>query len=72
MFFLKFLSVYLRKNNKKARHPVGLFRIWRLGMTPVVPHNPRSGLCYFCWLEHPVLYGFIIGNNARGHTPESM
>ncbi|KCW22965.1 hypothetical protein J471_5085, partial [Acinetobacter baumannii 1032359] len=27
---------------KKARHPVGLFRIWLLDMTPVVSHDPDA------------------------------
>lgn len=26
----------------KARHPVGLFRIWLLDMTPVVSHDPDA------------------------------
>ncbi len=30
------------KNIKKARHPVGLFRIWLLDMTPVVSHAPSA------------------------------
>ena len=29
-------------NIKKARHPVGLFRIWLLDMTPVVSHAPSA------------------------------
>ncbi len=29
-------------NPKKARHPVGLFRIWLLDMTPVVSHDPDA------------------------------
>ena len=29
-------------NIKKARHPVGLFRIWLLDMTPVVSHDPDA------------------------------
>ncbi len=27
---------------KKARHPVELFRIWLLDMTPVVSHAPDA------------------------------
>ncbi|MDV4264885.1 MULTISPECIES: hypothetical protein [Acinetobacter calcoaceticus/baumannii complex] len=27
---------------KKAQHPVGLFRIWVLDMTPVVSHDPDA------------------------------
>jgi len=27
-------------DNKKPRHPAGVFRIGLLGMTPVVPHDP--------------------------------
>jgi len=27
---------------KKAQHPVGLFRIWVLDMTPVVSHAPGA------------------------------
>ncbi|MDP9805017.1 hypothetical protein J2771_003325 [Acinetobacter calcoaceticus] len=27
---------------KKARHPVELFRIWLLDMTPVVSHAPSA------------------------------
>jgi len=27
---------------KKAQHPVGLFRIWLLDMTPVVSHDPDA------------------------------
>ncbi len=30
------------KTIKKARHPVGLFRIWLLDMTPVVSHDPDA------------------------------
>ena len=47
--------------NKKARHPVGLFRIGCLGITPVVPHVLVSHLSLlFYVLEHPVLYVPII------------
>ncbi len=56
MYFLRknisfsrdFLYIKLSKNifidiyNKKARHPVGLFRIWLLDMTPVVSHDPDA------------------------------
>ena len=31
-----------KERNKKARHPVGLFRIWLLDMTPVVSHDPDA------------------------------
>ncbi|EXS24729.1 hypothetical protein J658_0568 [Acinetobacter baumannii 573719] len=37
------ICIYIQqknKNIKKARHPVGLFRIWLLDMTPVVSHAP--------------------------------
>ena len=53
----------MRKNlaNKKARHPVGLFRIGYLGITPVVPHVLVLHLSLlFYVLEHPVLYVLII------------
>ena len=48
-------------NLKKARHPVGLFRIRCLGITPVVPHVLVLHLSLlFYVLEHPVLYVPII------------
>ncbi len=48
-------------NYKKARHPVGLFRIGCLGITPVVPHVLVLHLSLlFYVLEHPVLYVPII------------
>jgi hypothetical protein len=48
-------------DNKKAQHPVGLFRIGCLGITPVVPHVLVSHLSLlFYVLEHPVLYVPII------------
>ena len=55
--------VIMRNNsdNKKARHPVGLFRIGGLGITPVVPHVLVLHLSLlFYVLEHPVLYVPII------------
>jgi len=46
---------------KKARHPVGLFRISSLGITPVVPHILVLNLSFlFYVLEHPVLYSCIV------------
>jgi len=48
-------------DNKKARHPVGLFRMRCLGITPVVPHVLVVHLLLlFYVLEHPVLYVPII------------
>jgi len=46
---------------KKPRHPVGVFRIGLLSMTPVLLHDPGALISY-CYLEHPVLNEFIIGN----------
>ncbi len=34
--------LYKLKTIKKTRHPVGLFRIWLLDMTPVVSHDPDA------------------------------
>uniref|UniRef100_UPI003F4919DB hypothetical protein n=1 Tax=Acinetobacter tandoii TaxID=202954 RepID=UPI003F4919DB len=46
-------------DNKKARHPVGLFRIGCFGMTPVVPAFSFAVFSY-SYLEHPALYVPII------------
>lgn len=49
--------IYKNSFNKKARQDVGLFRIWCLGITPVVPHVLVSHLSLlFYGLEHPALY----------------
>ena len=47
--------------NKKARHPVGLFRIGSLGITPVVPYCPCAYLYSYYCVELPVPDDFIIG-----------
>lgn len=51
-------------DNKKPRHPVGVFRVWLQGITPVVPNHPCADLSYSCCLELPALYDLIIRNNA--------
>ena len=50
--------------HKKPRHPVGVFRVWLQGITPVVPNHPCADLSYSCCLELSALYDFIIRNNA--------
>ncbi|EXD32757.1 hypothetical protein J500_2932 [Acinetobacter sp. 479375] len=35
---------------KKARHPVELSHILRLGITPVIPHDPDARTYHFCFL----------------------
>ena len=46
---------------KKPQHPVGVFRIGSLGITPVVPCS-SCAIYYFYFVELPVLYVPIIGN----------
>ena len=43
---------------KKARHPVGLFRIALLDMTPVVSHDPELWTYYCCFVFQNILFMF--------------
>ena len=36
-------------DNKKPRHPAGVFRIGSLGITPVVPYSPCAFLLLFLY-----------------------
>jgi len=47
--------------NKKPQHPVGVFRICVLGLTPVEPLTFLVAAFYYS-LEHPARYGFMIGS----------
>ena len=53
--FLKLMKYVI----KKAQHPVELFYILALGITPVVPHIPYVTVYFYC-LERPVPYVSII------------
>lgn len=53
--------IIIQMTIKKPRHPVGVFRIGLLSMTPVLLHDPGALISY-CYLEHPVLNEFMIGN----------
>ena len=56
--------------NKKPRHPVGVFRIGSLGITPVVPYCPCAYLCSYYCVELPVPDESIIGNCSQIVQPQ--
>ena len=52
-------------DNKKPRHPAGVFRIGSLGITPVVPYSPCAYLCSYYCVELPVPDESIIENCSQ-------
>ena len=57
-------------DNKKARHPVGLFRIGSLGMTPVVP--PILVRLFIFILRNVLFsYDFMILNTRDCEYPQN-
>ena len=57
-------------DNKKPRHPVEVFRIGSLGITPVVPYCPCAYLYSYYCVELPVPDESIIRNCSQVVQPQ--